>query len=165
MIPRTFSPTTQAGSTSRIIRSISGQRSRSSPLPLRSPATLYGWQGNPPVRTSADIPSDCSCSPLSSFMSRYTGLPGQCFLKTLLQKSSFSQNATVSIPDHCAARANPPIPEKRSRCFITLIRAQRLRYLLGLQNIRLPTISSTSEKFLCKSFRKSFVCLLACVHR
>lgn len=146
MIPRTFSPTTQAGSISRIIRNISGQRSRSSPLPLRSPATLYGWQGNPPVRTSADIPSDCSCSPLSSFMSRYTGFPGQCFLKTLLQKSSFSQNATVSIPDHCAARANPPIPEKRSRCFITLIHARQLACLRHRRMAGPPTISSTSQK-------------------
>ena len=38
---------------------------------------------------------------------------------TIRGNSSISQKAIVSWPAHLAARANPPIPEKRSKCFMT----------------------------------------------
>ena len=126
MIPVTFSATTQVGLTSDITRNICGQRKRSSSLPLRFPATENGWQGQgkPPVRivgsivvgTSLDITSSLYFFIVKSCMSSIIGTCGQCLFITFWQNLSFSQNTVVLKPAHSAARANPPMPEKRSIC-------------------------------------------------
>lgn len=48
----TFSTRTWVGRSPQMARAYSGQSHRSSSCPRRRPATLTGWQGNPPARTS-----------------------------------------------------------------------------------------------------------------
>ena len=50
------------------------------------------------------------CNPVGSVSAR------KFLASTFWQYLSISQNPIVSNPAHCAARANPPIPLKRSRC-------------------------------------------------
>lgn len=50
--PGTSSRKTKAGSTSRMIRAMSGQIHLASAVPLRWPATLHGWHGTPAVTQS-----------------------------------------------------------------------------------------------------------------
>lgn len=136
-IPRTFSPTTQRGRSSDITRNICGQRWRPSPVPFLFPAWEKGWQGKPPVRRSISprpvfsrlsCSGDCRDSPpwalaivsyVNSLMSDIIGVFGQCLRSTCWQNGSISQNATTlcSGQHQEAARAKPPMPEKRSRCF------------------------------------------------
>jgi hypothetical protein len=76
----TFSPSTQAGCNSWIIRSISGQRKRLSALPPLFPLVLNGWQGNPPlISVGRKIPVD---SRVTSLTSLHFGTSGQCFFST-----------------------------------------------------------------------------------
>jgi len=59
--------------------------------------------------------SHCGYSPTSTAMfltSPKFSTSGQCLLSILLESSSVSQKPIVLNPFHCAASANPPIPEK-----------------------------------------------------
>lgn len=111
--PATFSPRTQRGRASLIIRSMSGQRSRSSPLPFCFPATLNGWHGNPPVTMSTG-----ACPTHESvLMSSYIFACGQCCLSIFLQYGLISQNVCSTFSHtQSAASELPPMPENKSRC-------------------------------------------------
>lgn len=50
--PGTFSISTARGRRAATTRRTSGHSHRSSPTPFRFPATLTGWQGNPPKMRS-----------------------------------------------------------------------------------------------------------------
>ena len=112
----TFSAIAHFGRTSLMSRNISFHKPERSPMmPTPFPAVDISWQGNPPVMTVGKIPSVCSCSWVSSFMSLYIFTLGQCLPKTFLHSLSFSQNAAVSNPPaHSRPRENPPMPLKRS---------------------------------------------------
>lgn len=115
VMPRTFSPTTQRGETSRMILSISGHRWRSSSFPSRFPALLYGWQGKPPV-----IMSIRPAYPVASnrLISSYPVASGKWCFSVFWQKGFISHHAIVFQPAQRAASEKPPIPAKRSRCVI-----------------------------------------------
>ncbi len=108
----------QEGCSSRITRSISGHKYRSSSNPRCFPALEKGWQGNPPeisVVVSRPVFSK-NASFVTVVMSRNFGTCGQCFFKTSIGKSAHSHWHTVVNPAASAARSIPPIPENRLKC-------------------------------------------------
>ncbi len=109
MIPGTFSPSTQVGRSSSTILKYSGQRLRSSSVPRRFPARLYGWQGNPPQIRSTGWRFWAP----HSRTSRNRSTLGQCLSSTLLQNSSISICHSHFIPARSRPRSKPPIPANR----------------------------------------------------
>jgi hypothetical protein len=126
--PGTFSTKTHVGLTRRTTRMNSGQSQRSSASPSLRPATLTGWQGNPPQRRS----TGASSSPVSVVMSPYLGTSGQCFVKTRRHHSSISTCQRTSIPARSSPRSIPPIPENREPT-VSVIAGPRGRHGVLLQ--------------------------------
>lgn len=113
--PLTFSPRNHRGRDSRRTRTTSGQRKRSSPVPLRRPALEKGWHGKPAL-TSVGCPpqADRTSSPVTDRMSWVMGTPGKFLASTRRHGSSISQNIVVRKPAASAAIETPPMPEHRS---------------------------------------------------
>lgn len=106
---------THRGRSSRMRRAYSGQRCRGSSAPLPLPATLQGWQGNPPMMASI-FPHRATTSAAWTFRtSLHLGTFGQCFARTRWQKGSISTCPAQVHPARSQPRSKAPMPANRLR--------------------------------------------------
>ena len=111
IIPSTFSPINHLGLHSLMTLIVSSQRKRSSSVPLLFPAVENGWQGNPPVMTSAWY-----MCPLTFLISSIIGMFLKFFCNTFWQNLSFSTKAIVSKwPVASSPKLKPPMPLNKSK--------------------------------------------------
>ena len=118
-IPGTFSINTNPGWTSPMMRAVSGQRSRSSSVPARFPATDHGGHGIPPMTPSTiprhGLPSKVRKSVQTGASSRASS--SMRAARTSQQYASCSTQQTVTAEGHASLtpRSSPPPPEQRLR--------------------------------------------------
>ena len=111
-MPGTFSRMTYLGRTSRIILMVAGQRFLSSSAPRLSPATEWGWQGNPPVMMST---TPLNCSPSRVDISPQIGASSRILslILALIISCGYLSHSTyitvlVGIPVSFKPSENPP---------------------------------------------------------
>jgi hypothetical protein len=119
--PVVFSTTTKRGRRSQMILNISHHKLERSPsIPIRLPAALTSWHGNPPLMTSTRS-SLCIGRSLSKWsphsrMSPNRSASGKCLARTRLQYSSISTCQMVFIPARSKPKSKPPIPANKLPC-------------------------------------------------
>ena len=114
--PATFSMMRYLGCVSSTSRMISQKSPDLLPAkPLRSPATLRSWHGNPAVMIprSGINPAALSCSPVTSLISLNSCVSGKCFASTSLHFLSISTDAQTFTPALLSAKSKPPIPANK----------------------------------------------------